>query len=169
MATAEATKAGPSEDLLGVLMDTHMPLADVLAKVPELALARAWAAGDVEFGRIRHCVTGRPGISASNPTLYVEAEFDWTGPKTPRHGRLAQVLADAKRVPNCEQYRKYVKQVSLGKDDAGVEKWKTVADSEISDGQEFRFTTVQIKREEAEALLVMSVRLTDKGLAALQD
>lgn len=166
--TPVPSKAASFDDLAQLLADKHMPVAEVLALVPELALARAWSGGDVEFGRLRHCVTGRPGVSASSPTLIVESEIDWSGPKTPRHGRLTAVLADSRRIPNCEKYKKYVKQVSLGRDEQGVEKFRTVTDEEIADGQEFRYTTAEIKRDEAESLLTMQVRLTDKGLAALQ-
>ena len=161
MATATAD---PVADLRVLLADGEATAGDVLAQVPELALARAWAAGDVEFGRVSYCTSGRPGVPESKPTLYVEDGVKWTGPKRATHKPLKGVLADGAHVPNCTEYRKYVKEVSLGKDDRGVEQWKVQAD--VPEGTEYRWTTVRIGRDEAVSLLALRVRLTDKGLAA---
>lgn len=168
VATATAEKKATSDDVLITLGDREMPLADALKSVSELALAQAWSRGEVEFGRTKHCVTGRPGVPESKPTLIIENEIEWSGAKTPRHGRLAKVLSDAKRCPVCSVYKKYIKQVSYGRDEAGVERWKTVTDAELADGQEFRSATVDIQKSEAEQLMATYVRLTDAGLAALQ-
>lgn len=164
-ATAEAKKA-PAADLAAAVGDEDAAVSDVLALVGESALARAWAAGDVEFARLTHCVTGRPGVPESKPTLIVESALDWTGPKTPRHDRLAKVLADLARVPEVPEYKKYAKQVSAGKTEDGVERWRALAAGESEDGQEVRWTTVRVNRDEAVRLLAPRVRLTDKGLAA---
>jgi hypothetical protein len=75
------------------------------------------------------------------------------------------VLADGAKVPDCREYRKYVKQVSVGKDESGVEKFKTVED--VPDGVEPHWATAKIDRAEAVKLLQLLVRLTDKGLGQL--
>lgn len=163
-APAPITATNP--DLVLLLGDADQPVADVLGQVSEAVLAQAWARGDVEFGRVAHCVTGRPGVPASNPTLVVEVNVEWTGPKTPRHERLAKVLADMRRVPDVAEYKRYTLQESAGKDEAGVERWRTLPPGAApEDGRETRWTTVKITRAEAEALLAPRVRLTDKGLA----
>jgi hypothetical protein len=161
MATATADAA----DVLVLLADGEALVADVLKGVSELALAQAWARGEVEFGRRNHCVTGRPGVAASNPTLVLEDGVSWTGPKTPRHKPLKGVLADAARVPDCTDWKQYVKEVSQGKDDRGFEHWRVVAD--VPEGQEFRWTTARVTKAEAVAALALRARLTDKGLAAM--
>lgn len=165
MATATAPAADATTELVLLLADGDRPAADVLAAVPERALAAAWAAGYVEFGRQAHSVSGRPGVAESNPTLYVEDGVQWTGPKKPTHKPLKGVLADAARVPDCKEYREYVRQVSDGKDDRGVEHWRTVA--EVPEGREFRWATTRTTREAAAARMGLYVRLTDKGLAQL--
>lgn len=171
MATATAEKTTTTtttDELLLTLADQSQPVGALLKANPkfEQALAVAWARGDVEFGRQSHCVTGRPGVPQSNPTLFIEDGIAWSGAKTPRHVRLAQLIADAQKVPECAHYRKYVKQVLAGKDEHGVEHWKTVAT--VPDGMEFRWNTETIQRPEAVALLALYVQLTDKGLSALQ-
>jgi hypothetical protein len=165
-AVASEPKAAPAADLAAAIGDEDAAVADVLALVGESALARAWAAGDVEFGRAAHCVTGRPGVPESKPTLVVEGGTDWSGPKTPRHDRLARVLADLGRVPEVPEYKRYVKQVLAGKTEDGIERWRPLAAGEAEDGQEVRWTTTRINRDEAVRLMAPRVRLTDKGLAA---
>jgi hypothetical protein len=160
-ATAEATTA----DLTLLLADGERPAAEVLAAVPERVLAAAWAAGLVEFGRRKHSVSGRPGVAKSEPTLYLEDGVEWTGPKKGSHKTLKGVLADAARVPDCLEYRRYVKEVPIGKDDSGVERFRVAAS--VPEGQEFRWATAKTDRAEAAAELGLLARLTDKGLAAL--
>jgi hypothetical protein len=167
-ATAEKTPTA-LDDLFLLLVDSHKTVAEVLGKEPnpkmELALAQAWARGDVEFGRISHCVTGRPGVPESKPTLIIESGIQWTGAKTPQHKRFSELKADAAKVPECSEYKKYVQEVLIGKDEQGVERWKV---QPVNPGDESRWTTVKIQRPEAVALLVLYVQLTDKGLAAVQ-
>ena len=159
-----ATETATRNELADLLQDGEVPLADVTALVPEGVLARAWAAGDIEFGRPCHCVTGRPGVPESNPTLIIEDGVDWTGPKTMRHKPYKGVAADLARVPNCREFKKYVREVSRGKDSSGFEHWQQVA--EVPEGEEFRWVTTKITREEVVSLLRPLVRFTDKGLAA---
>lgn len=170
MATATVEKKADTQaDLLLILADADLPVSEVLAKVDMLTLASAWARGDIEFGRVAHCITGRPGIPESHPTLVVEVNMDWSGPKTPRHDRIQKVLADLNRVPECEKYQRYTLQELVGKDDQGVDRWRTLKPGETpEDGRETRWTTVRCTRGEAVAALTPRVRLTDKGLAALQ-
>lgn len=165
MATATATADATTTDMTLFLADGEKPVAAVLAEVPERVLAAAWAAGLVEFGRRKHSVSGRPGVPESKPTLFLEDGVEWTGAKKPSHKTLRGVLADAEKVPACTEYRRYVKEVSAGKDEAGLERFRVV--SEVPDGQEFRWNTTKSDRAEAVAELGLLVRLTDKGLAAL--
>lgn len=174
-ATAERTARPPStpDELLMALAEDAKPVAALLRDDPKLesALALAWVLGDVEFGRVCHCVTGRPGVPESKPTLLIEDGTDWTGAKTPKHEKFAKLKADAERLPACSEYKKYVKQVMVGKDDQGVERWRVAtADElkEIADGREFRWTTQAVNRDEAARHMALYVRLTDKGAAALQ-
>lgn len=162
---ATATADPTTTDLALLLADGELPAAEALAAVGDRVLGAAWAAGLVEFGRRAHSVSGRPGVTESNPTLYVEDGIQWTGVKKPTHKPLKGVMTDAARVPECKEYREYVKQVSDGKDDRGVEHWRTV--TEVPDGREFRWTTVRVERAAAVAALALLVRLTDKGLATL--
>jgi len=164
MATATA-EAPTTADLTLFLADGERPAAAVLAAVPERVLAAAWAAGLVEFGRRKHSVSGRPGVPESKPTLYLEDGAEWSGAKKPSHKTLKGVLTDGARVPDCVEYRKYVKEVSAGRDEAGLERFRVVAD--VPEGQEFRWNTAKTDRAEAVAELALMVRLTDKGLAAL--
>lgn len=158
MATATAEKKAGPADLAAAIGDEDAAVADVLALVGEGVLARAWAAGDVEFGRQSYCVTGRPGVPESRPTLIVESGVEWTGPKTARHKRLAGVLADAAALPDCKAFKKYVQEVEVRKD-----VWERLAGDPL--GRETRWATADITRDEAAALLALRVRLTDKGLA----
>lgn len=163
-ATLEQPKT-PAAELLALIGDQTMPVSDVLAVVSESVLAGAWARGEIQFGRRQHCVSGRPGLPESNPTLYVEDGMSWSGAKTAKHKRVAAVLADGRKVPECKTYRQYVRQVSKGKDEYGIEQWRTV--DEVPDGVEYRWTTQPIDRERAAKLLELHVQLTDKGLAAM--
>lgn len=165
MATAEK-KATTTEELYLLLSGDPMPVSEVLAKIDEGVLASAWARGDVEFGRACHCVTGRPGVPESKPTLIIEDGMSWSGQKTPRHKNFRGVLADASKLPACQQFRKYVKQVSKGKDSQGFEHWQTAED--VPEGVEFRWVTEPMEQSEAKKALALWVKLTDKGMAALQ-
>lgn len=171
MATATAEGTTATEELFLALADQPRPVAEVLALGPrmESALSQAWARGDVEFGRACHCVTGRPGVPESRPALVIEDGTDWTGPKTPRHGTFARLRADAERLPVVTEFKKYVKQVLVSRDEQGTERWRTATAEELQEeGRELRWATQKIERPEAVALMALQVQLTDKGLAALQ-
>lgn len=153
-AVAEKPSGSPAAawaaaDLATLLGETAQPVKDVLALLPDpLVLAKAWTSGDVEFGKAKHCVSGRPGNPESMPTLLIEDGTEWTGPKTPRHLGFSALYADAQKVPDYRVYKRYVRAA----DKDGEPVW----DAKI------------ISREEAVPLLALLVRLTDKGLAAAQ-
>lgn len=153
-------KAPTAADLYAAVGEEDRAVAEVLDLLGEPALARAWAAGDVEFGRRSHCVTGRPGVPESAPTLVVETGTDWTGPKTPRHKRLSALLAEP--LPECRLYKRYVLEVQV---DRKKDVWELLGDA-AAKGRETRWTTAEIDRDEAAGLLALRARLTDKGLAA---
>lgn len=148
-ATATATKpvekaAGPAvkavADALG--MDT-LPLADLRKLVDDdLAIARAWAAGDIEFGHRTYCVTGAEG--KDNSALVVEDGWEWTGPKTRVHKNFRDLLAD--KPPAVKRYKKY----ELSKP--------------TQYGEEPVLRPVEIAPDVALAAIALHVRLTDKGL-----
>ena len=150
-----ATKPSPKATAVDValtLEDREMPLAELIKATSQIAVASAWACGDVEVGRRVRVVTGNPKITItregeSKSALVVEDGIEWTGPKTSRHTSLAEMIA-ASELPTAERYRKYEK----AKNDQGDEYLKPVA----------------ISREEAVKLCAYTVRLTDKGLATLQ-
>jgi hypothetical protein len=148
--TGPAPKAATVEDVALTLEDREMALADLIGRTGQTAVAKAWAAGHVEIGRRTRVVTGNPNIkltreNESPARLVVEDGFEWSGPKTAQHASLAAIAAET--LPNCEHYRKYEKR----RNDRGEQYHAPVA----------------IDRAEAVALCAYTVRLTDKGLAAL--
>jgi hypothetical protein len=165
-ATAEKSKGSCAADLAALLSDGDAPLSDALSLVGEPALAAAWSRGEVEFGRQTYTVSGRPGAAESKPTLYVEDGVTWTGERRAYHKGFSALLADLARVPDCTEYRKYVRQVCAGKDETGMERWRTLPADDTGDGQEVRWATKTITRDEAAKALAPRVRLTDKGVGA---
>lgn len=142
--TKEATKAAanPSADLAAVLGAETLPLAEVRRAVDDLTIAKAWAAGLIEFGHRLYCVTGPVGKIGS--ALVVEDGWDWTGPKTKAHKGYRDILAE--KPPKTEKAKKYVEQAP--------ERF----------GEEPTLKAVEIPAEEALAAVQLYVRLTDKGL-----
>lgn len=141
MATATAETATDLKELLG--MDA-VPLDEVRGSgVPDLLLARAWAAGEIEFGRRAYCVTGPVGKIGS--VLVLEDGTEWTGPKTKMHGTFREVLASMD-VPKTEKCKKYV------------------MSEPRAYGEEPALRPQEISRDEALGALRLLVRLTDKGL-----
>jgi hypothetical protein len=145
-----------ASSLFEVLEDRALPLADAATRIPEADLARAWAKGLIEFGRLRSIVTGRPGprSEASGFVMIVEDQVEWSGPRRTAHKGYRDLAAEDGDRAEYVAYRKYVPDTSpdptSGKVEAG------------------RMRLVDIKREEAEALTSLQVRLTDKGLAEYQ-
>ena len=129
----------------GELLDAVVPVSDLLAKVSEKDLTRAWLAGEVEFGRREHVLTGKPGNKSETvgSVLIIETGTNWSGPKTTRHKPLKDLLAEP--APRAQEYRAYV-----------------------ADGDAGGFKLVTATEAEAQKALALVARLTDKGLAALQ-
>lgn len=144
MATATATKDTGAADIKGILGMEAVPLDQLRgAGVDDLTIARAWAAGDIEFGRRAYCVTGPAGKPGS--VLVLEDATEWTGPKTKMHGTFREVLAT--ELPKTEKFKKYVKYPP--------ERF----------GEEATVRPVEIPAHEALEALTLMVRLTDKGLS----
>lgn len=150
MATAVIEKqknaaAETNDNILAALgMDT-MALTELVNATSALEVARAWAAGIVEFGHRDYCVTGPVG--KDNSTLVVEDGFSWTGEKKPYHKNYRNI-ADEK-LPETRKHTKYVLTPGHGPNDAPFLK------------------PTPIDREEALKLIALQVRLTDKGLTAI--
>lgn len=141
-ATVEKTKSSSdaSSDVLLTLEDRTVPVKTLLATVSQLALAKAWAGGLVEFGRRTHALTG----GGKSSRLTVEHGIQWSGPKSVRHKPLNDLLAEA--APQAAEYKLYNKVAA-----------NDPAKTPLSD-------VTEAEAHEAVALLV---RLTDKGLASL--
>lgn len=162
-ATAEKTEPkGTGNAALADILMAHeaLPVAEVLKKVSETDMARAWARGDIEFGRVAHCVTGRPGVQDTSvpeanraSVLLIEntglpAKSDeWTGRKTTSHQRFSELWRNSQAIPKADKYKKYIQEDVEG---------------------ELRWKIVDIKREEAEKLMVLYVRLTDQGMGEIE-
>jgi hypothetical protein len=160
MATATAPKAATAgEDLRTLLGEQEQELREVLKLVPESELARAWAAGEVEFGHTKYCVSGNPESAKSAPTVILETGVEWSGPKTVRHGRFASILASG--LPKADRYQKYQQEVLVSRE---KDAWDWVNAPEEIKGRETRWARRESDRKEAEALYKVYVRLTDKGL-----
>lgn len=149
-AELSAKKAAAFSEVASALMDEVMPLAKLAEKVSPLTMSVAWANGDIEFGRRKFVVTGNPEADDHESKLIVESdEIQWTGAKTTRHKKYADFLTTESEVPICKMYAKYVMERDhKEKIDFAVRKY--------------------IDRAEVVQLLTLQVRLTDKGLAALQ-
>jgi hypothetical protein len=164
MAVAEKKAAALDELLLFLGEQGEVPIADAVAKLGEPALSGAWAKGYVEFGRTKYCVSGNPENPKSDPCLIIEGGVEWGGAKTARHGRLAAVLAW--KLPACERYERYQQEVCVNPQ---KDAWEWVESPEDVKGRETRWARRTSSRKEAEAAFRNLVRLTDAGVAALQD
>jgi hypothetical protein len=174
MATATATapaKVTPSlgskfntmDDLRAYLGEEEKPLAEVLEHVDQTTLAKAWASGEVEFGHTKYSISGNPESSISDPTLIIEGGTEWSGAKTTRHGRLQAILAE--KLPAVKKYQRYRQEMQVNRE---KDVWEWVENPEQINGRETRLARVPSNRAEAEAAFQQSIRLTDKGLAAIQ-
>lgn len=151
------------ETLADVLGDgSDRPLAEVRGLVGDAALNRAWAAGEIEFGRRNHCLAGPAGRDGSK--LLIEDGYEWTGPKTKLHKGFAELVKD--RPPRARGWVVYVREYLAGKSGDGLDIWRAVTD-ETPEGAELRWAPRKITEAEALALLELRVRLTDLGNARL--
>lgn len=160
-----ATKPATSLDDLLLLLGEQgeVSVGDVVAKVGEGALSGAWAKGYVEFGHTKYCISGNPDNPKSDPCLILEGGIEWGGAKTARHGRLTAVLAW--KLPACEKYQKYQQEVCVNPQ---KDVWEWVDGPDDIKGREVRYARRASNRKEAEAAFQYLVRLTDKGMEALQ-
>jgi hypothetical protein len=155
-------------DLRSILGEGDLPLSEVRALVGDEVLSSAWAGGLVEFGRVKHCLTGRPGVGVlrrdgePEPTLVLESDVEWTGPKTPRHRRFLELAATAETLPAAAKFKRYAPEVQIN---AQKDLWELLPDGREAGDRPTRWTTVEITREEAARAFALRVRLTDRGLA----
>lgn len=168
-ATASAKAAADTTELLTVLaVDGETTLSAAIQRCGEPAVAAAWAKGEIEFGRTKYVTSGNPatavdvhnGVKLPRPTLIVEGGLEWTGPKQRHHEPLAKILAE--KVPVLPAYQKYQLEVCVNRD---RDVWEWLEDGDAADGRDTRYARREIKRAEAEALIELRVRLTDKGHA----
>jgi hypothetical protein len=154
VATATATeapaKASPKASIESValaLADGELPAAELLAKVGERALTIAWTGGYVEFGHRDYSVTGNPDNPQTQQAseLHVESAESWTGPKQLTHCSLRLLMDRGVKLPRVGTYK-------------------------INRAAEASYVPVpdvsplaKITREEAERLVFLKARLTDKG------
>jgi hypothetical protein len=171
-ATTEAkTKTGA--ELLTVLGEQELPLAEALKVIGEPTLTRAWAAGEIEFGHTKYVVSGSPGFSPGEdplhatqrlgPTLIIEKGLEWSGEKTRFLGRFKDVVRDA-RMPEVDFYQYYRQEVCT---DRRKDTWVWLGEGENPGRREVRWVRVECSKEQAEKQFVWLVRLTDKGLSKL--
>lgn len=135
-------------ELANLLGSEAHPLREL--DIPPMTLSKAWAGGFIEFGHAKYCVTGRPGVSTSKPTLLIEMGMEWTGPKRGTHKGYEELKKDDALPAKIEFYQKYVK----GLDPAS--------------GEEI-LIPARIEEAEAAKLLAFQVRLTDKGLGLVAE
>lgn len=143
-AVAEPT----TNDVVALLEDQTMLVAEALQHVTPLVLGRAWAAGFVEFGHVIYCTTGQIGGEGS--VLIIEGGMEWTGSKTAQHKPFKDI--NSEELPRCERYERA---------DVPMTKRTDPHNSRESHHRPW------VSRDEAMALVGLQVRLTDKGLATL--
>jgi hypothetical protein len=139
------TKTAEKATVYAALGAETLLLADLLSLgVPELEVAKAWAAGEIEFGHRVYCVTGPAGRDGS--ALVVEDGWEWSGPKTKMHKNFRDLAAE--QPPAVRKYRKY----------------KTLPPPADRPNDEPVLKPVDIPADEALSAIALHVRLTDKGL-----
>lgn len=137
-------------ELLALIADKEMDAAEFAAAVGPNALAGAWAAGDVEFGRRSYSVTGRKSLNFRR-MLVVEDGVSWTGPKRRYHKPAKEFLAE--ELPACDGFGRYVVDEKAAK--------------EVAPGDPPPLKLEVVQRADALAMLALRVRLTDQGLGKL--
>lgn len=142
------TQAPPKVPRVVALLDNKtLPAAEVIAKTSLRALARAWSRGEVELGRRDRCLNGRAG--AKDSILHVECLWHWTGAKTPQHQDFDTIWAEEQKgAPEAAKYFEYPETLP-------------------ADHPPEKSPLREISRAEAERMLVLHVKLTDRGRALL--
>ena len=169
---ATATAAGVSTDAVILALGTQgdMGLADLLEATSEQAVAVAWAAGLIEFGRTKYVVTGNPdtaigthnGVAMPPPAVVIEVGLEWTGPKQRYHEPFHKLKDEV--LPVCPAYQKYQLEVQTSeKNDA----WEWLEAGQKAGRRATRYARRDIDRTEPESLFELRARLTDKGAAGL--
>lgn len=147
---APAAEAGAKPAIYAAIPAEGIPLADLLRKVDPAAVALAWAAGEVEFGRAKYTVTG--GVKRKDAMLVIEGGMSWTGPKTRGHQTFLEILAAEKELPACGEYRRYKEPPPNYDDLPPAEKEKS--------------PLLPLTEAEAHRAIGLVVRLTDAGIVA---
>lgn len=170
VAASAEKKTAAGDDVAAALAGGEVPVAELLAVVPESALAAAWARGDVEFGKVKYVVTGNPetnvathnGVTLPPASVVIEGGLEWTGPRQRWHGRLSDILRES--LPHAPAYQKYQREVCVNK---AKDVWEWLERPSDAKGRETRWARRDIDRAEAEQLFALYVRLTDKGMGNL--
>lgn len=144
-----------------VLGDGVMTVADLIAKTSEAAVAKAWAAGLLVFGRRQHVVVGRRAEPVEgepdNSKLLLEGppeKIEWGETKTARHAPLADILK-ADRLPDVHEYCS-----------TEVPRKKLIEKDNVRGNVEYT-TWGNVARSEAERQLALMVKLSDRGLLSV--
>lgn len=171
-ATAEKAKSATGADeLMLALMDGPVPLTELLGKVDEKLVMAAWTRGEVELGVTKYVVTGNPaaketnhnGIAMARPSVVIEGGIEWSGPRQRWHGTLADVKRHT--LPVARGYQKYQLEMCVNKE---KDVWEWLPEGTSPGERETRYARRDIERPEAEKLFDHFVRLTDKGMTAVQ-
>lgn len=161
-----------SDDVLLALGEETLPVKELLGKgVTDAALGAAWAQGNVEFGRTKYCVSGNTslpdlthnGVTQAKPAVIIEDGLEWSGSKQKWHGRASSIIAES--LPPARHYQKYQQEMCVNKE---KDVWEWVENPAQVRDRDTRWARRDIDKSEAERLFTLYVRLTDKGLAALQ-
>jgi hypothetical protein len=146
-APAPEAKKTSIESVALALAEGDMPAGKLLEAVGERALTIAWTGGYVEFGHRDYTVTGNPDSpqTQSLSELHIESAESWSGPKTQTHCTLRELLKRGLKLPAVGTYK-------LNR--ATEPNYVPVPD--VS-------PLAKITREEAEKLVFLKARLTDKG------
>ncbi len=141
--------ADATSDIVALLEDREMPLAELASTVDAKVIGKAWAAGQIEFGQPVYCVAGPSG--GENSILILEGGMSWTGPKSVQHKPYSKMVEDT--VPECGRYER-----------ADV----PMAAKHDAKNDRTTYHRPPVGRDDAVKLLALRVRLTDKGLATLE-
>lgn len=145
-----AAPPATAPDVLAALEDKEMTLAELRQLVDDKAIGRAWAGGFIEFGQPNYCIQGAG--SNEHSCLIYEGGVSWGGPKTQLHKNFANLLKD-NVMPVCGRYER-ADLPMLKKTDPRT-------------GHE-TFHRPMVSQNDAQKLIGLRVRLTDKGLAEME-
>lgn len=154
MATATAEAPVTTSEVATFLQDNTMPVKALLGKIKDrMSLSRAWSAGDVEFGR-RTFVTNGKTNDVKSATIIVEKGWAWSGPKNVNMKQFKDLIAEDDRLPKAAHYKEYP---------------EPKEDAEPNNDPNAPSPLVTITEAQAHTMIGLHVRLTDKGLASLNN